>query len=221
MTLTPRFKSFDATAVPMCCRALCAARGTLGYPVNLVHQWLGRLPASLVYINDSRDLGGGCGFATLGPDRDAAVAGLQRVVNDVGGKRIYALGVSRGGYAALYYGLALGAASVLSLSGPTDYTPAFMETLGPLSEPYRDLCARAPDYIGNLRDDYAAANHRPLVLLAYAAGEPRDRGHAQRMAGLPNVELVPVDATTHNVLEPLIKGRTFLPLLNRLLSAPA
>ena len=45
-------------AVLLC---FCARNGTLGLPLNFIHQWLGRLPTSLVYIKDFRDLAGGCG----------------------------------------------------------------------------------------------------------------------------------------------------------------
>jgi len=36
------------------------------------------------------------------------------------------------------------------------------------------------------------------------------------MAGLPNVELVAIDHAQHNVIEPLIRKRQFMPLLERL-----
>src|SRR3981081_919874 len=107
----------DCDAVLFC---FCAFQGTLGLPVNLVHQWLGRMPASLVYVRDLRELWGACGFPTLGSDRTAAVNALRRIASELGGRRIYTFGVSRGGYPALYYGLKLRARAVLSLGGATD-----------------------------------------------------------------------------------------------------
>jgi len=41
---------------------------------------------------------------------------------------------------------------------------------------------------------------------------------AERMAGLPNVDLVAVDFAQHDVIEPLIRQRRFMPLLEQ--SAP-
>jgi pimeloyl-ACP methyl ester carboxylesterase len=143
---------------------------------------------------------------------------LQRIADEVGGRRIYALGVSMGGYAALYYGLQLGAEGVLNLAGATDFTPSFVESLEPVAPEYHGLRQVAPDYTVNLRDAYACATHRPHVIIAYSAGNPRDRQQAERMAGLPNVELVAVDYAQHNVLDPLIRNGEFLPLLQRLLS---
>jgi len=44
---------------------------------------------------------------------------------------------------------------------------------------------------------------------------------AERMAGVPNVELVAVDFAQHNVIEPLIRQQRFMPLLKKLVGAPA
>jgi hypothetical protein len=195
----------------------CAANGTLGLPVNLVHQWLGRCPASVVYIKDFRDLCGGCGFPTLGPDRASAVAAFRHIADEIDGKRIYTLGVSLGGYAALYYGLQLGAVAVLNLAGATDLTPDFVDGLGPIQQYYLNLRKLAPDYTMNLRDSYASATRKPRVLITYSAGHPRDRRQTERMAGLPNVELVAVDHAQHNVIYALIRNHEFMPLLQRFL----
>jgi len=197
----------------------CAADGNLGLPANFIHQWLGRLSASLVYIKDLRSFRGSCGFPTLGPDRAASVAGFRRIADAIGGKKIFTFGVSRGGYPALYYGLELGAASVLSLAGATDYTREFIETLGPVPRSYLNLAERAPDYFRNLRA-VCAATPKTRVLIAYGAGDPRDRRQAERIAGLPNVELIPLDYAQHNIIEPLIRQKEFLPLLQRFLSRP-
>ena len=194
----------------------CACRGTLGLPLNFVHQWLGRLPVSVIYLKDLRDLWGGCGFPALGPDRAAAVAQLTKLVREIGGRRIYTFGVSLGGFPALHYGLELGAAGVLALAGATDLTPSFVTSLGPLRQEYINLRRLAPDYVINLRDRYQSARHKPRAIIAYSANHPTDRRQAQRMAGLPNVELVPIDHAQHNVIEPLIRNRQFMPLLERL-----
>jgi pimeloyl-ACP methyl ester carboxylesterase len=193
----------------------CAAQGTLGLPLNFIHQWLGRLPTSLVYIKDFRNLCGGCGFPSLGSDRTLAVAAFRYIARRLGGKKVYALGVSSGGYAAVYYGLELQAISILSFSGAVDYTPEFVNSLGPPSKDYLNLCRYAPDYLTNLRDACASAAYKSRILIAYGAGQPRDRRQAERLARLPNVELVGVDYAQHNVVDPLIRERKFMPLLHR------
>jgi len=74
----------DCDAVLIC---FCACRGTLGLPLNFVHRWLGRLPVSIIYLKDLRELWGACGFPTLGPDRAAALAQLRPAGAEVGRRR--------------------------------------------------------------------------------------------------------------------------------------
>jgi hypothetical protein len=205
----------DCEAVLLC---FCAQHGNLGLPVNFVHQWLGRLPVSIVYIKDLRDLGGACGYATLGPDRKSALTALRRIASEVGGKRIYTLGFSLGGYPAMYYGLGLGAVAVLNLAGATDLTASFVDSFGLVGPGRLSIREAAPDYATNLRESYVSAAHKPRVLIAYGAGNPEDRGQAERMVGLPNVELMALDYGGHNVIDRLIRRGKFMPLLHRLLS---
>jgi hypothetical protein len=205
----------NCDAIILC---FCALEGTLGLPLNFIHQWLGRLPVSLLYIKDSRDLSGGCGYRSLGPDRESSVAELAKRVSELEVSRVFTFGVSHGGYPALYYGLQLDADAVLTLGGATNLTRAFNERFGPLPTNYANVIEQAPDYAINLRDVYATA-FRPHLLLAFSKGSNRDRLQAEQLAGLPNVELLPVEGHSHhNVIDPLIRRREFLPLLYRFLS---
>jgi hypothetical protein len=207
----------DSDAVLIC---FCAARGTLGLPVNFVHQWLGRLPASLVYLKDARDLFGALGFPSLAPDRSGSIAALRDLARELGGNRIYTLGVSRGGYAATYYGLELGAQAVLSLAGATDLTGEFVNAMKPASEIYLRMLRAAPDYAVNLGERYRSAQEWPQVMIAFSSGYQRDRAQAERMAGVLDVELIAVDGKAqHNVIDLLIRQGTLWGLLNRLLAS--
>lgn len=204
-------------AVLLC---FCARAGTLGLPLNFMHRWHGRVPASLIYLKDFRNLSGALGFPSLGPDRPAALAALRRLVPELGGQRLYTLGVSGGGYAALHYGFHLGAAGVLNLCGRIDMTRAFNDRIGTPSSIYRDVAECAPDYVLNLGELYAGATRRPFVLTAFNADSDRDRLQAQQLAGLANVELVSVPGYgQHNVVDSLVRERLYLPLLQRLLAS--
>lgn len=196
----------------------CAREGTLGLPINFVHQWLGRCPASLVYVKDFRELCGGGGYPTLGPDRTSAIAAFQRIADAVGAERVYTLGVSLGGYAALYYGLKLRAVAVLSIAGATDLSPDFVATLSPVPPEYLEMRKLVPEYLMSLREQYASASYTPRALLAYSSLHLRDCLQAEQMAGLPNVELIAVNRPQHNVIDPLIADQQFMPLLLQLLS---
>ena len=207
----------SSDAVLLC---FCAQEGTLGLPLNFVHQWLGRLPVSLVYIKDLQDTSGALGFPSIASSRSQSIAALRAIAEDLGGKRIYTLGVSAGGYAAMYYGLHVNALAVLNLAGATDLTRDFVERLNPVPAVCFRVLDMAPDYAVSLREPYAAAKQRPHLLIAFNAKFARDRAQAERMAGLPNVELIAVDgAPQHNVVDPLIRAGQFLDLLHRLLAA--
>jgi hypothetical protein len=209
----------DSDAVLLC---FCAAHGTLGLPVNFVHQWLGRLPVSLVYLKDSRDLFGALGYPSLAVDRAGSIAALRSLADDLGAKRIYALGVSRGGFAAAYCGLELGAKAVLSLAGAVDLTPAFINAMEEVPEAYVRMLRAAPDYAINVAERYRSAHQRPQVLIAFSSGFQQDRAQAERMAGVPDVELIAVEGKAqHNVIELLIRQGRLLDLLNRLLASEA
>ena len=79
----------------LCC---CRCQWISGLPLNFIHRWLGRLPASLVYIKDFRNLRGGCRFPTLfvlierPPSRLGAWFSMPRHAKST------RLGVSLGGY---------------------------------------------------------------------------------------------------------------------------
>jgi acyl-CoA synthetase (AMP-forming)/AMP-acid ligase II/acyl carrier protein len=206
----------DCDTVLFC---FCAADGTLGVPLNLAHEWLGRLPVSLVYLKDFRNIYGASGYPTLGPDREAAVTALQQLAQNLGATRLFTFGVSLGGYAALYYGQRLGAQGVLSLGSSTDLTPEFIGQSPPLTRTYLDVIQQAADYAVNLRTIYQAAERRPSVLLAYSQQVEHDWLQAEQMAGLPGVHLIAVrNYIHHNVIDPLIQRQELLDLLMRLLS---
>jgi hypothetical protein len=203
----------DATLI-----CFCAANGTLGLPLNLMHQWHGRLPVNLVYLKDVLDLSGAFGYPPLGQDPASTVAALRRLIAELGTRRLYTLGVSTGGYASLHYGLQLGAAATLCLSGMTDMTQDFNDGIAGQSSIHRDILQCAPEYAMNLRDAYAKAPHPPHVMLAFCAGSERDRMHAWQMTGLAGVELIEIAYySQHNVVDPLIREGRYLSLLCRLL----
>src|SRR5262249_23175317 len=132
--------------------------------------------------------------------------------------RLYALGVSYGGYPALHYGLDLRAHGVLMLGGQTDLTAEFNERVG-LSPALPAILREAPDYAQNLRELYMCADQHPGALICFGADYLYDRRHAERMCGVRNLELVPVENHSyHNVIDALIRRGRFFDLLHRLLS---
>jgi hypothetical protein len=191
--------------------AFCDAIHQLGMPLPAMHRWLGRLPASVIYLRDFRHLYYLGGIPALGADREASLAALRALVGSLGGRRIICLGVSAGGFAALHYGFDLGAAAVLSLGGPTNLGADFTRSLpsvsgGQLAQRERRLL---PGGIDDLRRLYATGRSPP-ALLVHGRDNRHDQLHAENLAGLPSVRLLAVDESDeHNVVMALIRADRF------------
>ena len=100
----------------------CGHGQRLGIPLNMIHRWLGRIGAHVVYLKDFRKLFYVKGVASLGADYTTSVTALRRLVDKFTARSVHCMGDSAGAYGALQMGLDLGAQSVLCLAGPTDLT---------------------------------------------------------------------------------------------------
>lgn len=186
--------------------AFCGRHGSLGMPVNVAHRWFGGLGVHVAYL---RDPSGGLyqdGLPALGGDRPATASALRRLADDLGADRIVCYGNSTGGYAALLYGLDLGAAAVLAFNA---VVIAPVERAGRLGGAARTGTPRHD--LGAL---YAGAARRPLAHLVYGASNADDVASAGAMAGTPGVtfEAVP-DCDGHDAHAALIERGRFGPLL--------
>jgi hypothetical protein len=183
----------------------CGFDHRLGLSLTAMHRWFGRLPASLVYLRDFRSLFYLGGLATLGADSAATAAGLRDIAAGLGGRRILCCGCSGGVYAALSYGLALGAEAVLALAGPTNLATDFNAHLRSARR-VAHLWSRLPQAPAiDLRRAYAEAARPPRVLFVFDRNNWDDRLHAEHLAGLPTVRLDPLeDRGIHAVIMLLI-----------------
>jgi hypothetical protein len=199
--------------------AFCGQALRLGLPLDLVHLWLGRLPVNLIYLRDPKRLCGAAGFPSLGGCSQTSIEALKRKIADLGASRIVTYGTSSGGFPALYYGLALGAHSVLALAPTTNLSVEFQTSIGPVSDFVATVRSEFPKYGPDLRLLYRDASRPPRALLAYGADNARDSAQVENMAGLTTIELIPVEGVTdHNLVIPLIASGNFPGLLARLLS---
>jgi hypothetical protein len=181
----------------------------LGVSLSVIHRWLGRLPASLVYVRDFRRLYYLAGVSELGSDREATIAALGALARRLGARRILCYGNSAGSFAALDYGAALAAEAVLALAGPTNLLPEFNAYLRWMSsaERVREI---APSTVADLRQVYAAGTAAARLRIVYGEHDWDDRLQAENLAGLPKVELRPVeDYFGHNVSMELIRRGQF------------
>jgi acyl carrier protein len=196
----------------------CGRSHRLGMALSAIHRWLGRLPASLVYLRDFRRAFHLHGVPSLGVNRDETLAALRRIVAELNGRRVFCYGVSSGGYPALHYGLDLGAQAVLVLAGCINLSLEFTGQM-PVAPSIARLHKELPGAAIDLRQAYAAAERPPHMHLVYGDGNWDDRLHAESMSGLPKVTLqILSDCTNHNVTTELIRRGQYEPLLQEFLA---
>jgi len=158
------------------------------------------------------------GVAGLGATYQACCDNLRLLLASLGGTDVHCLGVSAGGYAALRFGLDLGAHGVLGMSAPTtldlaDEPGATLKRYPYLTALYRAL----PDMKLDMAQVYAATSPRPRVLLLYAPSHERDAWLANRMDGIPGVELEEINEKAgHRVLQMLEATNTLEHYIQRL-----
>ncbi len=194
----------DAEAVVF---LFCGHAQRLGLPLTTIHHWLGLMPASLVYLRDFHRLFYLAGIRSLGTSRSDAIAALRDIANSLGARRVACYGNSGGAFAALLYGLELGAQAVLALSGVVNLSRDFNRHLRQTVNLTR-LWKELPNDPVDLRRLFAAAELPPRARLVYAEYNWDDRLHAEYLVGLPTVSLRVVERHDgHNTVMELIKRR--------------
>jgi hypothetical protein len=164
----------------------CGKAHGLGIPLSMIHPWLTQLPASLVYLRDLSERDYSHGVQSLGLTRDATLAALQQVIASLHGRRIVCYGNCAGAFAALDYGLELGANAVLCMGG-----------LG--------LESRAWDA---LYEAYSRAASPPRVCIVYGEHQWDDRIQAEQMSTLSCVTTHALEncAERNLIVEVILRG---------------
>ena len=187
----------------------------LGMPLPLMHRWLGRLNASLVYIRDFRRLFGLAGIRSVASDWSSTSTYFRELAKSLGATRIFCYGSSAGVLPALHYGLELRAEAVLAMGGPSDLGALHRDRLVP-GIFARMRKAGLPVDI-NLAPLYEATTCAPRASIVYAAAHEVDRKQAASMQHLPNVTLCPIwDYAGHNVVIETIARGLFAQMLSTL-----
>jgi hypothetical protein len=159
----------------------------------------------IIAIRDPKRCFGLCGVAGLGETYEVCRSNLRRLIVALGGAEIHCLGVSAGGYAALRFGLDIGAQGVLGMSAPTTLDLADDPGATLRRYPYLTALYRERRDMGvDLAKLYAETSPRPRVLLLYAPTHGRDAWLSNRMRGIGGVELEEIsEKAGHRVMQML------------------
>lgn len=158
---------------------------------------------STLYLSDPRRLLMLAGAPSFG-SYEQTIAGLRELIARWGVERLYCQGMSAGGYPAILYGLELGARRILTMAAPTDLIGEVADADGRARIVMNRIRAAVDDSKLDLRQRLIAAPAPPQIINYYGADSAEDVRHAQRLQGLPNVSLRPVDGEVgHNVFAAL------------------
>lgn len=194
----------------------CGQRRQMGVPLWLFHRWVSSYDASFVYVRDFSDAYYLAGVSSLGNRLETAAA-LRRMAHDLGARRVFCLGVSSGGYAAMHYGLELGAGRVANFGGPVSMEADFNTYLG-RAESAAELQQRFPDVELDMRSAYLATPAPPATILVHGEGCWDDRLHHEHMLGLPGALCAPLRGYDgHGALPELVRRGHFWRFLDLLL----
>ena len=174
---------------------------------TLLDRLLQKLPVNVVYLHDVAEsyfMGAIEGLGATYAENLAALDALRRAA---GATRLLCLGTCIGGYAALRYGLDLGAEAVLCLS------PRLRTRQGDDASD-EAAAVRAFGTRINLRDLLTEAKAPPATTILYAERNPLDAAEGQDLDGAPGVVSHPfVGLNTHNIMTPLLAAGTLPALL--------
>jgi hypothetical protein len=174
---------------------------------------------SAMYCRDfSRQLYLG-GIRSLGSDIESTADAIAEHACRMQAGRLFVIGNSAGGYAAIRYGARLAADGIAVFGAPTNASTSFLQSIG---DERAGLLARrlerSPhrDWL-DLRSVLIDSGSVSPIDLYYGAGMPQDRSHARHLAGLPGVALhEDRDCASHAILSWMIADRRFDSALDRL-----
>jgi hypothetical protein len=196
----------------------CGRMHRIGMPTWMFQRWMSRLDANVVYLRDFSNMHFLGGVRSWG-SRERTIISLNWIAEQLRVERVVCIGNSAGGYAAMFYALEIGASGVLNLSGGSNLELDFNTFLNRI-DVAKELKQAFPELGLDLRARYQAAARRPQAIVVYGEQAWDDRIQCEHMAGVPDVELMPLSGFGgHGTLPELVRRGLFAPVLDRLVGA--
>ncbi|GAC1305183.1 MAG: hypothetical protein NVSMB10_08860 [Steroidobacteraceae bacterium] len=173
----------------------------LGMPLRVFDRYLATLPITCIYLKDFRRLRFLRGVRSLSEDYPGTLAALRVMLDDLGVKRLCTLGNCGGGFAAIRYGVEMGAERILAFEALT-YAPDASSMKFEKGHNFSKtrLAAAGVDGMSDLKPFLTTREHPSHIKLFYGELQQHERIHALRLAGLPGVELCPQTDVRHHLL---------------------
>ena len=190
-------------------------------PLALFDRYLATLEISAVYLKDFNRLRFLRGVRSLGEDYMGTLATLRRLLDGLGVRRLRTIGNCDGGFAAIRYGVELGADRIITFSAPTHTPQEPLTRIAQTRNFMRNrLAAMVPPEMANLRPFLESHRHSARIEFFYEVEDPYDRAHAAHLASLPGIRLHPRPGfSNHHLLRRLaLTNDDFCGVLGRLLA---
>ena len=189
--------------------------------LNVLHQFLRRLNAHVIYLGDHSGRMYVNGLTTIEPGYDALVRILRAQLDDLGVNRVHVMAMSAGGFVGLRAAKDLKAAGFAGTGIKTTLDRVDGIATGPYIDRVINDC-RYPEMLGNLRHEIAASEFPRRILLYCGDLNTVDRAHAENLSGIERVEVhFLTNYRPHNVVSGMVARGQFLPMLQRLMADPA
>jgi len=158
-------------------------------PLRVFDRYLAALGVTAIYLKDFNRLRFLGGVRSCG-DYDATLAFLRAELSRLGVERVCTTGNCDGGFAAIRYGVALGAERILAFAASThssDDAPTRLEQARNFMK--NRLAASVPQAMTDLRAFLEARPPAGAVELFFDSQNPHDQSHAERLSHVPGVTL--------------------------------
>ena len=186
-------KDVQFFAVPDATTALLiftGGRNGFSMPIPVLDRYISTFPAAAIYLKDLNRFRFLAGIRSLGQDLDETVEALREMLSRHGIQRTRTIGNCLGGFAAVRYGIALGADRIVAFSAPT-YAPDAPETrLTQLKSFARNRALNRFGHEGlDLKGWLDRHGEGRQIDLFYDEDEALDRDYAQHVESCPGVRL--------------------------------
>jgi tetratricopeptide (TPR) repeat protein len=188
-------------------------------PLAIFDRYLATLPLTIIYLKDFKRLRYLLGIHSLGEDYPGTLAALRSMLNRLGVKRMSTIGNCEGGFAAIRYGVELGADRILTFGAPTFSPDDSLTKIEQARNFMRNrLAAKVPGDMIDLKPFLEARQYNPQLDFFYEEADPRDCAHAMHISGLSGIKLHPQPGLNHRMLRELaLSNDDFSGMLGKLL----
>jgi len=177
------------------------AGDSLAMPLPVFDRYLTPLNLTPIYLRDFHRLRYMAGIRSLGETYQATIDGLRRLLRQRGVSRLYTFGNCAGGFAAIRYGVELGAERILAFDAPT-HCPE--EALTRLDQGQnfirRRLLSLYPGEMTDLKPFLAARHSETRIDIFYQNEDRLKRLQAERLGDVPGIQLHPQPGLRNNHL---------------------